>query len=74
MSADSMNTSDGMNLPKVAKRDMLLGESKVAGVSKVVLRGGSARRHDSYRATLHIRNCPPIGPYCRTMPRALWRS
>ena len=20
------------------------------------------------------RNCPPIGPYSRTMPKALWRS
>jgi len=27
-----------------------------------------------YRGTSLIRNCPPIGPYSRTMPRALWWS
>ena len=27
-----------------------------------------------HRGTSLIRNCPPIGPYSRTMPRALWRS
>ena len=27
-----------------------------------------------YRGTSLIRNCPPLGPYSRTMPRALWWS
>ena len=30
-----------------------------------------ACRH-RYRGTSHIRNSAPIGPYSRTMPRALW--
>ena len=25
-----------------------------------------------YRGTSLIRNCPPLGPYSRTMPKALW--
>ena len=25
-----------------------------------------------YRGTSPIRNCPPLGPYSRTKPRALW--
>ena len=25
-----------------------------------------------HRGTSLIRNCPPLGPYSRTMPRALW--
>ena len=25
-----------------------------------------------FRGTSLIRNCPPLGPYSRTMPRALW--
>ena len=28
-------------------------------------------RHDQYRGTSLIRNCPSIGPYNRTGPRAL---
>jgi len=27
-----------------------------------------------HRGTSLIRNCPPLGPYSRTMPRALWWS
>ena len=29
---------------------------------------------DGYRGTSLIRNSPPLEPYCRTMPRALWWS
>ena len=32
----------------------------------------SSRGRDRYRGTLLIRNRPPLGPYGRTMPRALW--
>ena len=28
----------------------------------------------TYRGTSLIRNCPPLGPYSRPMPRALRRS
>ena len=28
----------------------------------------------AYRGTSLIRNSAPLGPYSRTMPRALWRS
>ena len=27
-----------------------------------------------YRGTSHIKNCHPLGPYSRSMPRALWWS
>ena len=33
-----------------------------------------AVRAPPYRGTSLIRNCPPLGPYSRTMPRALWKS
>jgi len=36
--------------------------------------GGAAHGVDppGYRGTSLIRNCLPLGPYSRTMPRALW--
>jgi len=27
----------------------------------------------AYRGTSLMRNCAPLGPYSRTMPRALWK-
>jgi len=33
-----------------------------------------ALRGKHYRGTLLIRKCHPIGPYSRTMPRALMKS
>ena len=35
---------------------------------------GFEKRVWPYRGTSLIRNCPPLGPYSRTMPRALWWS
>jgi len=35
---------------------------------------GYIARRRSYRGSLLIRNSTPLGPYSRTMPRALWWS
>ena len=34
----------------------------------------AATFQEGYRGTSHIRNNPPLGPYSRLMPRALWWS
>ena len=34
--------------------------------------GGEGLGYKVYRGTLLIRNCAPLGPYSRIMPRALW--
>ena len=34
----------------------------------------SFKGHGAYMGTSLIRKCTPLGPYCRTMPGALWGS
>ena len=43
------------------------------GVGKYSSTGLQCNRN-LYRGTSLIRNCPPLGPYSRPVPRALWWS
>ena len=48
-----------------------LGDPRTLDGPRCLLEG-VAFRHP-YMVTSLIRNCPPIGTYSRTMPRALWK-
>ena len=49
------------------------GELPAPGAERGALAAGAHTVLRAYRGTSLISNQPPIGPYGRSMPRALWR-
>ena len=50
-----------------------MGEVPLYMAAMLILKQASLLSENaSYRGTSLIRNCAPLGPYSRIMPRALW--